>query len=105
VLLAHAIAKQGRGAEAQTVLAPALEYYGRELRAGAIGTDFRLDYAGALYVSALAQGSDPAKRATREQALAKADELLSGASAEVRQLVVTRELSGWIGAARSSSSS
>ncbi len=105
VLLAHAIAKQGRGAEAQTVLAPALEYYGREKKLGAIGTDFRLDYAGALYVSALAQGSDPAKRATREQALTEAAGLLSGASAEVQQLVVTRELSGWIAAARSSPSS
>src|SRR6185369_15532097 len=36
VLLAHAIAKQGRGAEAQTVLAPALDYYDREKKAGAI---------------------------------------------------------------------
>jgi hypothetical protein len=105
VLLAHAIAKQDRGAEAQTVLAPALEHYGREKKAGAIGTDFRLDYARALYVKALAQGSDPAARATRQQALAEATELLSGASAEVQKLVMTRELSGWIAAARSSSGS
>jgi hypothetical protein len=105
VLLAHTIAKQDRGAEAQTVLAPALEHYGREKKAGAIGTDFRLDYARALYVKALAQGSDAAGRASREQALAEAAELLSGASAEVQKLVMTRELSGWIAAARSSSSS
>jgi hypothetical protein len=105
VLLAHAIAKQDRGADAQTVLAPALEYYGREKKTGAIGTGFRLDYARALYVKALAQGSDPAGRATREQALAEAAGLLSGASAEVQKLVVTRELSGWIAAARSSSGS
>ena len=105
VLLAHAIARQGRGAEAQTVLAPALEYYSREKKAGAIGTDFRLEFAQALYVSALAQGSDPAGRAAREHALAAAAQLLSGASAEVQQLVETRELSGWIAAARSSSSS
>ena len=52
VLLAHAIAKQGRGAEAQAVLAPALAYYDREKSAGAIGTDFRLAYAEALYVNA-----------------------------------------------------
>jgi len=82
-----------------------LEYYGREKKAGAIGTDFRLEYAEALYASALAQESDPAGRATREQALAEAAALLSGASAEVQKLVVTRELSGWIAAACSSSSS
>lgn len=105
VLLAHAIAKQGRGAEAQAVLAPALIYFNREKNVGAIGTDIRLDYAQALYVSALAEGSDPARRPVREHALATAAELLSGAPAEVRQLVKTRELSGWIAAARSSSSS
>ena len=105
VLLAHAIAKQGRGAEAQTVMAPALDYYDREKKAGAIGTDFRLAYAEALYVSALAQGSDPAGRVTRDRALAEAAALLSGASAEVQRLNVARELAGWISAARASSSS
>ncbi len=105
VLLAHAIAKQGRGAEAQTVLAPALDYYDREKKAGAIDTDFRLAYAEALYANALAQGSDSPGRVTRDQALAEAAALLSGASAEVQRLNVTRELSGWISAARASSGS
>ena len=102
VLLAHAVAKQGRGTEAQVVLAPALEYYARKKKTGAIGTDFRLDYAGALYVSALAQGSDAAGRAAREQALTEAADLLSGAPAEVQRLIKTRELSGWVAVARSS---
>jgi hypothetical protein len=105
VPLAHAIAKQGRGAEAQTVLAPALAYYDREQKAGAIGTDFRLAYAEALYVNALAQGTDAAGLATRERALARSAELISGASAEVQRLVATRELSGWIASARSSPNS
>jgi tetratricopeptide (TPR) repeat protein len=100
VLLALAIAKQGRGAEAMTVLAPALEYYRRERVANASGTLFRRDFAEALYVSALAQGNDAAGRSAREQALAQAAEVLSGASPEARQTVEARELAGWITAAR-----
>jgi hypothetical protein len=105
VLLALAIARQGRGAEALAVLAPALEYYRREEAANATGTLFRRDYAEALYVSAIAQGSDSAGRAARQQALSKGAEVLSGASVEARQTVEMRELAGWIAEARSSSSS
>jgi tetratricopeptide (TPR) repeat protein len=100
VLLALAIAKQGRSAEAQTVLAPAREYYRHEKLANATGMLFRRDYAEALYVSALAQGSDPAGRAARQQALAQATEVLAGASAEARQAVEIRELADWIAEAR-----
>jgi len=58
-----------------------------------------------LYVTALAQGSDPAGRVTRDHALVEAAALLSGASAEVQRLNVARELAGWISAARASSGS
>lgn len=101
VMLAHAIARQGRGPEAQAVLEPALAYYLREQQAGATGADFRAGYAEALYVSALAQGMDPAGRAARQRALNEASALLSGASAELRQLTTARELMNWIAAARS----
>ena len=105
LLLALSIAKQGRGAEAQTVLAPALEYYRREKAANANGTLFRRDYAEALYVSALAQENDPAGRSAREQALKQAAELLSGASADAQQTVEMRELAAWIAEARKASNS
>ena len=103
VQLAHAIARQGRGPEARTELTPALEYYGGEQKAGAKNTTFRLDYAEALYASALTPGSDAAGRAARERALTEAAGLLSGASAQVQQFAATRELSGRIAAARSDS--
>jgi hypothetical protein len=104
-LLALAVAKQGRGAEAQGILAPALEYYARERKDGAGGTTFRLDYAEALYASALAQGADSAGRAAKQRDLAAGAELLAGASPEVQQLSLTRELAARIAAARASSSS
>jgi hypothetical protein len=100
VLLAFAIAKQGRDAEARTVLAPALQYYRNEKMANSTGVLFRRDYAEALYVSALAQGNDAAGRSARQQALTQATEVLAGASAEARQAVEVRELAGWIAAAR-----
>jgi len=100
MLLAFAIAKQGRDAEARTVLAPALQYYRNEKMANSTGVLFRRDYAEALYVSALAQGNDAAGRSARQQALAQATEVLAGASAEARQAVEVRELAGWIAAAR-----
>jgi len=100
VQLAHAIAKQGRGSEALAVVEPALEYCRREMLAGASGADFRGVCAEVLYVSAISQGSDAAGRRARKQALDEASELLSGASAELRQLVSARELMGWIASAR-----
>jgi Novel STAND NTPase 1 len=100
VQLAHAIAKQGRGAEALVVVEPALEYCRREKLAGASGADFRGGCAEALYVSAISQGTDAAGRSARKQALDEASELLSGASAELRQLASARELAGWIAEAR-----
>ena len=99
VQLAHAIASQGRGSEAQAELTRALEYYGGEKQAGATNTPFRLEYAEALYASALARGADAAGRTARQRDLAEAAELLAGASAEVQRLSTTRELAGRIAAA------
>ena len=99
VQLARSIASQGRGPEAKAELARALEYYDSESKAGATDTLFRLDYAEALYASALAQGTDPAGRTARQRDLAEAAELLAGASAEVQRLSTTRELAGRIAAA------
>ena len=101
VQLALALAYQGRGSEARDALAPALEYYGREKKAGAAGTSFRLDYAYALLASALAQDSDAAGRAARQRALAAAESELAGASDEVRKLYRARDISARIASARS----
>jgi hypothetical protein len=95
--LAHALALQGRTDEARTILQPALAYYRQEQQAGASGTTFRGDHAYALYVSALTLGSDPAKR---DAALATAETLIRGASAEAQALADIREVSGLIAAAR-----
>ena len=105
VKLALALAYQGRGDEARTVVAPALEYYTGEKKAGAKDTYFRLAYAEALLASALAQPPDAAGRAARLRALAEANDELAGASAEARQLSTTRVLSSDIDAARAASGS
>jgi tetratricopeptide (TPR) repeat protein len=97
--LAHALARQGKGAEALAALAPALEHYRSKKAAGATGTDFRLEYAEALLVSALTQSADPAGRRARQQALRQAAAELAGVTDEVRQLSETRVLAGWIAAA------
>lgn len=99
-MYAHAIVRQERGAEARTVLEPALAYYRRELEAGARGTTFRREYAYALYVSALARGTEADGRAKREAELTQAATLLAGASAEARATSGYRELAGWIASAR-----
>jgi hypothetical protein len=105
VKLALALAYQGRGPEALTTLAPALEYYTGEKKAGAKDTYVRLEYAEALLASALAQPQDAAGRAARLRALAEADAELAGASAEVRQLSETRVISSRIDSARATSGS
>jgi hypothetical protein len=105
VQLALALAYQGRGDQARTVIAPALEYYAGEKKAGAKDTNFRLDYAEALLASALSQAPDAPGRAARQRALAEADAELAGASAEVRQLSETRVIASRIESARASSGS
>jgi hypothetical protein len=100
VMLAHAIAKQGRGDEARKLVQPVLEGYRSEQKRGASGISFRRDLAYALYVSAIAESNDAAGRTQRGVALAEAVRTLDGMSAEARQLYDNRELTVWIGAAR-----
>jgi tetratricopeptide (TPR) repeat protein len=102
VVLAHAVAMQGRGDEARTILQPALDYYQHEQQAGAHGTLLRRDFAYALYVSALARGPEVDGNAKRESDLAEAAKLIDGASAEAKKLADMRELADWIAAARAS---
>ena len=82
------------------MLAPALEYFRERRAAGSAGTHFHLDYAEALYVSAIAQDDDAAGRRAREQALAAASTELDRLSEEARQLLAARMLSEWIASAR-----
>jgi hypothetical protein len=105
VQLALALAYQGRADEARPVVAPALEYYAGEKKAGAKDTGFRISYAQALLASALSQPPDAAGRAARLRALAEADDELAGASAEARDLSVMRVISSQIDSARASSGS
>jgi tetratricopeptide (TPR) repeat protein len=98
VMLAHAVVKQDRAAEAREILQPALEHYRAAQKAGAVGLTFRRDFAYALYVSAIAAA--PAERGSRDEALAEAARLLAGQSPEARRLADVRELAAWIAAAR-----
>lgn len=95
--LAHAIALQGRNAEARKLLQPALDYYRQQQQAGANGTTFRHDSAYALYVSALSRTAGTSERVKE---LAEASRLLDGASSEARQLAFMRELARWVAAAQ-----
>jgi tetratricopeptide (TPR) repeat protein len=98
--LAFALAKLGRNAEAREALEPALEYFRAREATGSAGTNFHLDYAEALYVSAIAQEDDDAGRRARQQALAAATTELDGLSDEARQLLAARMLRERIAAGR-----
>ena len=98
--LAFALAKLGRNAEAREALEPALEYFREREATGSAGTNFHLDYAEALYVSAIAQEDDDAGRRARQQALAAATTELDGLSDEARQLLAARMLRERIAAGR-----
>ena len=96
VALAHAIARQGRGAEALELLEPVLDGYRAEQQAGAGGTSFQRDLAYAHYVEAIAQPGDAAGRARRSAALADARRAFDALSNEARQMSDVRDLSTWI---------
>jgi tetratricopeptide (TPR) repeat protein len=98
--LAFALAKLGRTTEAREALEPALEYFRERRAAGSAGTRFQLEFAQALYVSAIAQEYDAAGRRVRQQALAAATTELDGLSEEARQLLAARMLRERIAAAR-----
>ena len=101
VLLAQALAGQGRKDEALKILAPALAEY-RDLQTqGASYVEFRQHYARALYVQSLAEpaGSDGVARS--REALVQAVALLQGLTDEARQLHDSKELFSWITAEQS----
>ncbi|HET7127438.1 MAG TPA: hypothetical protein VFI26_10155 [Lysobacter sp.] len=95
-LLAHALARQGRGDEARKSLEPALAYYRQQLQAGAHDTNFRRDFAYALYVDAIAQPADRAGNNRRVADLKEAATQIDGASGEAQRLADMRYVSGLI---------
>jgi hypothetical protein len=101
VVLAHAMARQGRGGEALEIVQPVLDGYRAEQASGAGGTTFQRDLAYALYVAALAQPADAAGRARTAAALVEATRALDALAGEARQFTDVRDLEGWIRAARS----
>jgi tRNA A-37 threonylcarbamoyl transferase component Bud32/tetratricopeptide (TPR) repeat protein len=96
VLLAEAIARQGRSEEALKILQPAIVQYREMLIQGATHVSFRQHFARALYVQSLAQGANGEGQAGREAELEEAQRLLQGLSDEARQLHDSKELLGWI---------
>lgn len=100
VLLAHAIAMQGRGEEALAALAPALEYYRQQQNEGASDTWYRHGFAYALVVDALARSDNAAERAHRAASLDEAVRLFDGASAQARQTASFRALASLIASTR-----
>jgi hypothetical protein len=97
---AHPIAMQGRGEEALEVLAPAIEYYRDEEKAGATATYFRYDFAYALTVSAISRSDKAGQRAQRNADLDEATRVLDGASSEAKRMASFRELATLIAATR-----
>jgi hypothetical protein len=95
--LAHALALQGRGAEALAASGPALAYFEAQAKAGVAGLTFSRDLSYALFVDALARPAGDARRAAQ---LERAARLIDGLSTEARALLDIRELRGWIEDAR-----
>jgi hypothetical protein len=100
VEMARALVGQGKRAEAQAALQPALDLIRERTSSGTVGTGLRRSYAEALYVEASVQGGDPDGRKARQRALDEASAVLAGVSAEARQLRSMREVSEEIAAAR-----
>jgi tetratricopeptide (TPR) repeat protein len=103
-VLAHAVAMQGRQDEAQKILQPALAYDQQQQQEGAQDTTFRLDYAYALYVSAISRPADSKGQAERKMDLDAASKLINGASPEAQRLADMREVAHLIAIANESRS-
>ena len=99
-VLAHALMLQGRLDEARSTLQPALAWYRQQQQAGAAETDFRHDFAYALYVDAIAQPADATGASQRNADLAEAAAQVDGASDEAKRLADFRHVSGLIAAAQ-----
>ena len=102
VMLAHAVTRQGRSAEAREILQPALQRYRVAQTQGASGITFGRDLAYALYANAIAQDDDRAGQAQREASLAEAAKLLSNLPAEAQQIWDMRVVADLVDAARGS---
>jgi hypothetical protein len=100
VMLAFAIAKQGRKDEARRIVEPEVERYRTAQKGGAGGTTFQIDLANALYVSAISQSDDAAGRARKAADLAASEKALAGLTAEARQVFEARDVARRIGEAR-----
>jgi serine/threonine protein kinase len=98
VLLAQAEVRQGKLAEAQQTLEPALKLY-RDMQAqGVTYVTFRQRFARVLYVQSLAEPSDAGGMARCRVELNEAKKLLQGLTNEARQLHDSKELLSWIAA-------
>jgi serine/threonine protein kinase len=100
VLLAEAIVKQGRKAEALQTIQSALPHYHDAQAKGASFLSFRQHFARALYAQALAEPTDDGGPARSLEALGQAVTLLQGLTDEARQLHDSKELLSWIAAAQ-----
>jgi len=100
VLLAEAILKQGRKAEALQTVQLALAHYHDAQTQGASFLAFRQHFARALYVQALAESNDNGGIARSREALDQAAALLQGFTDEARQSHDSKELLAWIAAAQ-----
>jgi tetratricopeptide (TPR) repeat protein len=97
--LAHAIARQGRPAEALEALEPAMARFRELWWADIRETRFQRNFAHALYVTAIAQPEDAAGQARRQAALAEAADVLAAVPAEARRMSDIRAVAEWIAAA------
>jgi tetratricopeptide (TPR) repeat protein len=100
VQLGHALVGLGRKSDARPILEAAITVYRASRARGADGTTFRLDFAGGLYQLSRAQEDDEAGRAKRSALLGEAAGVLFGLSTEAQDLVSSKELAKWVGAAR-----
>jgi hypothetical protein len=100
IILARALAGLGRLGEARAALQPALEWYRKQLAAGAYETQFREDFAYALYVDAIAQQPDSVGRKQRAADLDQAEKLIAGASIEAQKMAGMRYTAGLVTKAR-----
>jgi hypothetical protein len=96
VLLAQAAVGQGRKAEAQKTLEPALAHYRDAEAHGAACVIFRQHFARALYVQSLAELTDAAGLTRCREELNEAGRLLQSLTDEGRQLHDSKELLSWI---------
>jgi tetratricopeptide (TPR) repeat protein len=100
VMLAHAVARQGRSEEALEILRPALQHYRVEQGQGLGGITFQRDLAYALYANALAQDEGVVGRKEKVASLREAAGLVAAMPAEARQLWDVREVANLIAAAQ-----